>query len=179
MAEFITLSCPSCGASLQITNELDRFACAHCGQEHLVNRGGGLVSLAPVVERLGGIQRGTDKTAAELALGRLAREIQTLEQMVAEAVAGTSLKYPSMQGVLQKVGKISVWSLLFISHEAVDKLLDELSIEELAKVIKSLEGLRLGSGKKMVRHLSSIQNLKEQIRDKQSQAEMNRRIAEG
>jgi predicted RNA-binding Zn-ribbon protein involved in translation (DUF1610 family) len=35
MAEFITLSCPSCGGKLQVSEDLDQFACAHCGTEHL------------------------------------------------------------------------------------------------------------------------------------------------
>ncbi|MFL7795121.1 MAG: hypothetical protein AB8I69_23480 [Anaerolineae bacterium] len=27
----ITLTCPSCGGKLQVTNDIDRFACTHCG----------------------------------------------------------------------------------------------------------------------------------------------------
>ena len=49
MSAFVTLSCPSCGARLQIANDIDRFACAYCGAEHVVRRSSGLVSLAPVV----------------------------------------------------------------------------------------------------------------------------------
>lgn len=42
MADFITLSCPSCRAKLQITDDIDRFACLHCDNEHLVRRRGRL-----------------------------------------------------------------------------------------------------------------------------------------
>ena len=84
MADFITLSCPTCGSKLQITPDLDRFSCLHCGNEHVVRRGGGLVSLTPVVEGLQQIRSGVDRTAAELALIRLPKEIAELE---AQAIA--------------------------------------------------------------------------------------------
>jgi hypothetical protein len=45
VADFITLSCPSCGHKLQINEDIDRFACAACGNEHIVNRSGGDVFL--------------------------------------------------------------------------------------------------------------------------------------
>ena len=61
MDDFITLTCTSCGGKLEITTDIERFACAHCGTEHLVKRGGGIVSLAPVIEIIRGIKDGTDK----------------------------------------------------------------------------------------------------------------------
>ena len=79
-AEFITLSCPSCGGKLQVTEDLNQFACAHCAAEHVVKRFGNTVSLAPVVDELKGVRAGVDKTASELALKRLPREIAELEQ---------------------------------------------------------------------------------------------------
>ena len=41
MADFVTLSCPSCGGKLEVTRDIERFACAHCGREHIVKRTGG------------------------------------------------------------------------------------------------------------------------------------------
>jgi hypothetical protein len=49
MQNLITLSCPSCGNKLQITEDIDRFACAECGNEHIVIRSGGVVALKPVM----------------------------------------------------------------------------------------------------------------------------------
>jgi hypothetical protein len=80
MADFVTLSCPSCGGKLEITSDLDRFACGYCGKEQVVRRGGGVVSLAPVVEGLKQVQVGVDKTASELALQRLKQDIADLEK---------------------------------------------------------------------------------------------------
>lgn len=80
MTDFVTLSCPSCGGKLEITSDIDRFACAHCGTEHVVKRGGGLVSLAPVTEEIRRVRAGVDKTASELAIKRLTEEIEQLEK---------------------------------------------------------------------------------------------------
>ncbi|MBE3067272.1 MAG: hypothetical protein IMZ73_07575 [Chloroflexi bacterium] len=52
MPDLVTLSCPSCGGKLNITNDIERFACGHSGREHVVKRAGGIVSLSPVVEAL-------------------------------------------------------------------------------------------------------------------------------
>lgn len=82
MSEFITLSCPSCGGRLQIASSIERFACANCGNEHLVRRQGGVIFLAPVVETLQNIQTGTDKTASELAISRLKDEIKEIEAFI-------------------------------------------------------------------------------------------------
>ena len=82
MAEFVTLSCPNCGGKLEITSDIDRFACGHCGIEHLVRRQGGIVSLSPVVDQLEKIEAGTDRTANELTLVRLSKESYELSAAV-------------------------------------------------------------------------------------------------
>jgi uncharacterized small protein (DUF1192 family) len=78
MGSLVTLTCPSCSGKLQITPEIDRFACGYCGTEFAVNRGAGIVSLSPVVEGLKRVERGVDKTASELAIARLDRDIGVL-----------------------------------------------------------------------------------------------------
>jgi DNA-directed RNA polymerase subunit RPC12/RpoP len=77
---FITLTCPTCGGKLQITDDIERFACAHCGNEHIVKRGGGVITLAPVTESLNHIKVGVDKTASELAIKRVKEEIAEIEK---------------------------------------------------------------------------------------------------
>jgi len=79
MPDFITLSCPSCGNKLQITEDIDRFACAAWGNEHIVNRSGGIVTLRPVIENIAKLQAGVDKTASDLAIVRLKQEILELD----------------------------------------------------------------------------------------------------
>ena len=80
MSGIVTLGCPTCGAKLQVTNDLDRFACGSCGNEHIVKRSGGIVSLKPVLDRLDQVRTGVDKTASELAIKRLTEEIAELEK---------------------------------------------------------------------------------------------------
>jgi len=80
MPDFITLTCPSCGGKLQVTQDIDRFACSFCGTEHIVRRSGGIVALTPVEETLIHVKTGVDKTASELAIRRLREEIQILEK---------------------------------------------------------------------------------------------------
>jgi hypothetical protein len=79
MADYVTLSCPSCGGRLEISAEIDRFACGHCGNEHIVNRSGGIVSISPIVEEIKKVSSGVDATAAELAIIRIEKEIKELE----------------------------------------------------------------------------------------------------
>ena len=79
MPEFVTLTCPSCGGKLEITEDIERFACANCGTEHLVKRGGGTILIRPITDGLAKVQTGVDRTAAELAIVRLKKEIPALK----------------------------------------------------------------------------------------------------
>ena len=79
MPDFVTLTCPSCGGKLEITPDIDHFACSHCGREHIVKRSGSIVSLSPVVDAIKQVGVGVDKTAAELAIVRLQKEIYTFQ----------------------------------------------------------------------------------------------------
>src|SRR5215211_4009192 len=79
MSDFLSLSCPNCGGSLKITPDIDRFACSFCGREHIVKRGDGIVSLAPMMDALGQVKSSVDKTAAELSIMRLATELEELQ----------------------------------------------------------------------------------------------------
>jgi hypothetical protein len=87
MSDFITLTCPNCGGRLQITDDVERFACAFCGVEHVVRRSGGVVTLKPIVESLAKVQVGVDKTASELAITRLGSEIAYIKEQIEELTA--------------------------------------------------------------------------------------------
>jgi hypothetical protein len=75
MSDLINLSCPSCLAKSQVTKELERFACASCGSEHVIKRSGGIVSLSPVVGAIKEVKHGFDKIAAELVIIRLKKDL--------------------------------------------------------------------------------------------------------
>ena len=63
--------------SVKIWNNLHA---RYCGNEHIVRRSGGIVSLAPVVDSLVKIETGVDKTASELAIRRLKEDIADLNK---------------------------------------------------------------------------------------------------
>jgi len=82
MSEFITLTCPSCGGKLQITNDIERFVCANCGTEMLVRRGGGIISLSPIIAEVEDVRRAAESTAAELAITRIQKEVDSLNNQL-------------------------------------------------------------------------------------------------
>jgi hypothetical protein len=82
MVNFVTLSCPTCGGKLRITEGIDRFACAHCGNEHIVERGGGIVSIVPLLGELSDLKTGVDKTTSELAIARLEKQQETIRTKI-------------------------------------------------------------------------------------------------
>ena len=59
----IKLTCHSCGGKLEITDDIERFTCGHCGNEWIVNRAGGIVSLKAIEENLSKVQEHTKETA--------------------------------------------------------------------------------------------------------------------
>lgn len=72
----IKLNCVNCGSSLDISQQMERLACGYCGTQQIVERSGGAIHLRGVAEALAKVQTGTDKTAAELALARLSKELE-------------------------------------------------------------------------------------------------------
>ena len=99
----IALKCPSCGGNLQITPDMETFACGYCGTQQIVRREGGTVSLKIIGEAIAGVKASTDRIAAELEIRRLRddaeqidREVQKLDKQIGEAK--TAQKKPS-QGV--------------------------------------------------------------------------------
>ncbi len=90
MADLLTLNCPTCGGQLQVTNDVDRFVCAHCGNTHIVDPD---VRVKSLVEEL----------RDESRLRRLAQEISMLEgqrnstrteiEQIKSAVASTGCVY--------------------------------------------------------------------------------------
>lgn len=80
----ITLKCPSCGATLDVSPDMERFSCGYCGIEQIVQRRGGAVSLKLITDAISRVQTGTDRTAAELALVRLQQELALVDAKLAQ-----------------------------------------------------------------------------------------------
>lgn len=75
-----TLKCPGCGATLKIGESVELFACTYCGASVRLERGEGIVSLRLLNEAILNIQRGTNRTVAELTIIRLLEEIKILQR---------------------------------------------------------------------------------------------------
>jgi hypothetical protein len=84
MSAIVKLACVSCGAALEIGPDLDQLACGYCGTSQMVKRSGGAISLAPLVEGIRRVERGVDRTAAELAIKRLEGELGSIRRQEAD-----------------------------------------------------------------------------------------------
>jgi DNA-directed RNA polymerase subunit RPC12/RpoP len=82
----LQLSCVNCSAPLQIGDDLERFACAYCGTSQVVVRSGGTISVKKIESAINAVQRGTDRTAAELALPRLTKELSVALELREKAL---------------------------------------------------------------------------------------------
>jgi hypothetical protein len=81
MPDFITLTCPSCGRTLQLASDIDRIDCVACGNEYMVIHNGGIVALQPVLDCMKRVQIGVDKIASELKIERITKEIEEMEKI--------------------------------------------------------------------------------------------------
>jgi protein-arginine kinase activator protein McsA len=156
MPNFVTLTCPSCGGKLEITPEIDRFACANCGNEHIVQRSGGIISVIPLVAGLHKVQEGVDRTASELAIKRLREELSVLESELEE--------------FLDEVDEVNVLYKLFpqawaVNEENIDKIISvlEKEIQNLHKGKANNPFLRWIT--RTSDKLEAIESLAEELRD--------------
>lgn len=76
--------CTSCGGSLEIPVNVERWNCPFCGTGFAITRQNGTIGL--IADAIRKVQSGTDKTAAELALKRLAGEYGGLSRMIDKAI---------------------------------------------------------------------------------------------
>lgn len=134
MIDFVTLTCPNCGGKLEITTDIKRFACSHCGNEHVVTRGSGIVSIIPISDEITKIQTSIDKSAAEIEISRLKIEINEIDQK------NKSLPYDILKKYQEKFWGIKTIPNIFISYLLDKKDGKKFSFfarqEERAKVYK-------------------------------------------
>jgi DNA-directed RNA polymerase subunit RPC12/RpoP len=190
MADFVTLTCLSCGGKLEITKDIDRFACGYCGNEQIVKRSGGIVSLALIADDIKSMKTGVDKTAAELAIPRIKKEIEELESFY------SLKKYQILSSQVETSGYLKTHTNLFVVSFAklkCNKTLGLFNFKENAEIFKSLsyedidfcveewktfwkpKGLEKIEIKSLFDFLASIKKLKEErdnkIHEKQAQLE--------
>ena len=95
MSEFVTLTCPSCGGTLEVTSEIERFVCQYCGKMHIIKRSGGTIFL----DGLAQVMTGVDRTGSELAIVRLKEEISALENRRVNRLKESQARKTNMLGL--------------------------------------------------------------------------------
>ena len=173
MADFVTLTCPSCSGKLQINQELQRFACSYCGTEFVVNRGGGVVSLAPVVEGLKRVEKGVDRTASELAIARLTKDISDIEDGLASIeVIRTKTKLKRISWVLPGGIFLVLGSVMFLADSRVFGIAVFIVVASLAVLVYGLSGFAMQS------MLSEEQQLQRMLANKQAELSRHMKIVQ-
>lgn len=81
--ELVALTCPVCSGVLQIGPGVSHFACASCGNEYFVQRGGGIIALAASREEFWRARAGYDNSSQKRLLKSLDREIGDLQNRIA------------------------------------------------------------------------------------------------
>ena len=112
-SRILTLKCPSCGADLDISAEMDTFYCGFCGTRQMVQRRGGTVSLKLVGEAIARVQAGTDRTAAELALIRLGAELEALQSVKTELAYRKNARHNKEPSKLPALFILCIITLIF------------------------------------------------------------------
>ena len=83
------LKCTSCGSNLQIPANVDHYDCTFCKTTFSVRRQDGVVSL--IADAVRKVQVGTDKTAAELSLPRLRKDLAGFQNRLSLIRGGQAL----------------------------------------------------------------------------------------
>lgn len=131
MGDYVTLTCPTCGASLSAANG-PRLVCASCGNVHLLHADGVVVADVP-------------DPAETARLERLRAEIAELEEQIhALAVTILQREYRQAAGALVSLGKLTLRELkaLLETQDPTEpaRLIAALSIDELAPYMEQLQG---------------------------------------
>lgn len=114
MPDFLTLTCPTCGAKLKLNEKIHLLVCASCGNEHMVHRDGGSIYLAPIAQDVRQIRVGVDKTAAELAVVRLTKELQELDGVMAETKQLSLAEFAKRPPIMSFLSLAMVTSIVII-----------------------------------------------------------------
>ncbi|WP_077003205.1 hypothetical protein [Variovorax sp. KK3] len=102
--EAMALRCAGCGANLEVDSDVDSLTCGYCKTPQEVVRRGGAIALKKVGDAIARVQRGTDKTAAELAIPRLERELAERE-----ATRQRQLNEPARPPARRRLSNAVIW----------------------------------------------------------------------
>lgn len=84
--KFVKLSCRACGAPLEIAEDIDQFACSHCGSQWIVERQGGIVSLKAVEQSLRNIEVHTSSSASNTEILALEAQLRNIRKRIKDLI---------------------------------------------------------------------------------------------
>ncbi len=127
------LSCPRCNSALEIGGDVERFACAHCGTEYVVNRAGGIITLTPAAELL------QEESAEEAARRRLVYQVDQLEKDIETEMNRYVAGMPAYQRLrfdYARLGKINFIFVGIVNEKTLQEAFRSLTIADVDRLIE-------------------------------------------
>lgn len=103
----LKLSCASCTAPLEVGEDLGYFSCDYCGTAQIIERSGVAIPAPKAETDLKAVQRATARTAAELAIPRLTKELTEAELARAGILLAAKAKLESAKRARRKYAQIT------------------------------------------------------------------------
>jgi hypothetical protein len=181
MPDLITLTCPTCGAKLKVTDQIHLLACRNCGNEHMVIRNVDAIYLAPMAQDVRGIRVGVDKTAAELAVARLTKEVAELDSEYRKVLPYTLNQWKPPSSDERNSIKIAVVAFLFFVGGLGNQLPGLAIISIAICIVMAIIYFRTSTQRtRAARSLrdSELPRLEQSLSKKSSELKKNRAIAE-
>jgi len=104
-AKILNLKCPNCGGRLSVAPDVDTFACEYCRSTVTVERSADGTGLRLLSEGLSRVQRGAERTAAELAIRRLSEELQSARNA---RVSRENLRRSEVRSLESRLGEVKL-----------------------------------------------------------------------
>jgi predicted RNA-binding Zn-ribbon protein involved in translation (DUF1610 family) len=123
MESTIKLTCLTCGNQLEITEDVEQFACSGCGRAYIVKRSGGMIRLAnaPVVDER----------------AKLRQELEKLELTLKEETErelGGMPGYQLLRFDYARIGKLHLQFATVAPEKLLRSIFSSLTIEDLEKL---------------------------------------------
>jgi hypothetical protein len=170
MSDNTILNCPSCGAQLRITADLDRVTCQNCHNGFVVNRLAGGIALDPFAKEMKPAAS-VSLNHAEQAVQRLKGEISQLEKDISRIKSRDGISFYRLLWLIPIV-LIPVGVAVWLIFSAVDVAVGMIAIGLAATLIISL-----GNIEKAKQGVVTIKNLEDELDKKRTELTKHLQIA--